>query len=323
MPADRDRDSPYGRSRDDRRRDRSRSRERDRDWSYDRGRGWSPRRRSVSCERTRSGEGRRRRSHSRSPMLRDERERERRPLSRNEEWARGSSRPDSPARKRRSSPTPPPDGPRYRRDYSSSYRNPSYQDSPHYGYGQDDSPRSRDWNRGSSYTYPRGGFQQRQYDSHHARVTDTSNTPVQRTPPTATSSSLQSSQSPESMRSQPITSNNDQSSSEPIIPSGPASWRRAQQYKQERLQQDLRPSFPPTRNAPPLNPLHRKSPRTPFSSTSHSHAVSPKDPTSSSPAFHRSSIPAGPRQPEAPVKKEYISPIPDLDEQVFLSFLLD
>lgn len=325
MPADRDRDSPYGRARDDRRRGRSRSRERDRDWNYDRGRGRSPRRRSISGERTRSREGRRRRSHSRSPLSRDERERERerRPLSRNEGRPSGPSQPGSP-RKRRSSPTPPPNGPRFRRDYSSSYRNPSYNDSPHYTHGQDDSTRGRDWARGSPYSYPRGGPQQRQYDSPHIRITDASYNPVQRTPPSASASSIQSSQSPESMRPQPITSNTDQSSSDPLIPSGPASWRRAQQIKQERLhQQDVRQSLPPGRGAPPSNPLHRNSPRGQFGLTPHSHAVSPQDPTSNSPTFHRSSIPTGPRQPDVVVKKEYVSSVPDLDEQVCLSFLFD
>src|SRR5271156_4243965 len=84
MPADRprdDRDSPYGRPRDDTRRDRrwSPDRDRDRERGYDRGRDRSPppRRRSISRERSRSREGRSRRNGSNSPLPRDDNDRER------------------------------------------------------------------------------------------------------------------------------------------------------------------------------------------------------------------------------------------------------
>ena len=311
MPADRperprdDRDSPYGRPRDNRRRgrSRSRSRERDRDWGYDRGRERSP-------ERPISGEGRRR---SRSPPLRDERERERRLSPRN--GGRGSSRSRSPsARKRRSSPSPPAhDASRYRREFSYAYRHPpSYHDSPQHGY---DSNRSRGWTKGSSHPYtPRGGYQQRHYDSPHPRGTESNNPPPQRTPP-STSTGFQPNPNVEPMKH---VASPDQPPSDPAVPSGPASWRRAQQYKQDRPhQQDFRPNAV-GRSGPPMNQFHRNSPRQPFPSTSP--AISPHEPTAASPTFHRATIPTGPRGFVRPldvaVRKEYISPIPELDEQV-------
>ena len=267
MPADRperprdDRDSPYGRPRDDRRRgrSRSRSRERDRDWGYDRGRERSPRR---TPEQPMSREGRRRRSGSRSPPFRDERERERRPPSRNEGRSRASSRSRSPsAWKRRSSPTPPgPDAPRYRREFSSGYRHPSsYHGSPQHGY---DSNRGHGWTRGSSHPYtPRGGYQQRHLDSPHIRGTESNNPPPQRTPP-STSTGFQPNSNVEPVK--PATST-DQPPSDPAVPSGPASWRRAQQYKQDRPhQQDFRPNYALGRGGPQNNQFHRNSPRQPF-----------------------------------------------------------
>ena len=319
MPADRperprdDRDSPYGRPRDDRRRGRSRSRERDRDWGYDRGRERSPRR---TPERPMSREGRRRRSGSRSAPSRDERDKERPPSPRNEGRSRGSSRSRSPSsRKRRSSPTPPPaDAPRYRREFHSGYRHPSsYHDSPQHGY---DSNRGRGWTRGSSYPYtPRSGYQHRHFDSPHVRTPDANYPPPQRTPP-STSPTFQSNSSVESMKPTPST---DQPQSDPAVPSGPASWRRAQQYKQDRpYQQDFRPNYTLGRGGPPMNQFPRNSPRQHLPSTSP--AVSPHEPKSTSPIFQRTAIPTGPRgfgrPADVSIKKEYISPVPELDEQV-------
>lgn len=322
MPADRpersrdDRDSPYGRPRDDRRRgrSRSRSRERDRDWGYDRGREQSPPRRSRTPEQTMSREPRRRRSGTRSPPPRDERDRERRRPSHNEGQSRGLSRSRSPTRRRRSSPTPPGDAPRFRREFSSNYRHPSYHDSPQRGY---DSSRGRGSWRGAPHSYtPRGGYQQPHFDSPHIRVTDANNNPPQRTPPSAVPS-FQSNQNNDTMKAVPSTFT-DQPTSDAAVPAGPASWRRAQQYKQERpYQTDYRSNYSLGRGAPQINQLHRNSPR---QSYPQSPAVSPHDPPSTSPTFHRSSIPTGPRAlarySDTQIKKEYISPVADLEEQV-------
>ena len=336
MPADRperprdDRNSPYGRSRDDRRRARSRSRswEREKEWGYDR----APRERSPPIRRSRSPEQtlnrdpRRRPSGSRSPLPpRDDRDREKQPSSRNEGLSRGSSPSRSPGRNRRSSPSPPPpsnDAPRYRRDYSSGYRHPSYHDGSQHGY--DNSNRGRGW-RGS-YN-PRGGYQQRHFDGPHIRVNDGNYNPPQRTPP-STAPNYQSNPNSEPAKPVPQTSSttaSDQTPIDPAVPAGPASWRRAQQYRQERpYQQDYRQNYSHGRGAPPTNQLHRNSPRQPYPQ-SPATAVSPHDPPSHSPTFHRSSVPTGPRalaRNDSQIKKEYISPVADLEEQVssFLRF---
>ena len=116
----------------------------------------------------------------------------------------------------------------------------------------------------------------------------------------------------------------DQPLPDSAVPSGPASWRRAQQYKQDRpYQQDFRPNYSVGRSGPPMNQFHRNSPRQPFPTTSP--AVSPRDPATASATFHRTTIPTGPRgfvRPhDVPVKKEYISPVPELDEQVHPSLV--
>src|SRR5277367_96386 len=325
MPADRpdrprdDRDSPYGRPRDDSRRDRrwSPDRDRDRDRGYDRGRDRSPppRRRSISRERSRSRDAKSRRNGSNSPPPRDDRDRERGSGSRNEgRRSRGTSRSRSPSRRKgRASPSPPPDGPRFRRDVSSDYR-----DSPQRGYGQGDSSRGRGWPRGPSYPYPsRGGYQGRPSDPNY------NHNPTQGTPP-----GTQSSTNTNSMNA-PASSSIDPTPTDSSVPAGPASWRRAQQYRQDRpypqdrpsyqqerpYQQDYRPNFPSGRGAPPMNPLHRNSP---FQSTAQSPGQSPRNSVPLSPTLHR--VPTGPRAlgrlPEIPAKKEYISPVPELDEQV-------
>lgn len=323
MPRD-DRDSPYGRSRDDTHRDRrwSPDRDRDRERGYDRGRDRSPppRRRSISRERSRSREGRSRRNGSNSPLPRDDRDRERGPCPRNEgRGLRGTSRSRSPSRRKgRASPSPPPDGPRFRRDFSSDYR-----DSPQRGYGQGNFSRGRGWPRGLSYPYPsRGGYQGRPSDPNY------NYNPTQRTPPDA-----QSSTNTNSMNA-PASDSTDPSPSDSSVPAGPASWRRAQQYRQDRpyqqdrplhqqdrpYQQDYRPNFPPGRGATLMNPLHRHSP---FQSTAQSPGHSPRNSLPLSPTLHR--VPTGPRAlgrpPDAPAKKEYISPVPELDDQVRWPYL--
>jgi hypothetical protein len=70
-----------------------------------------------------------------------------------------------------------------------------------------------------------------------------------------------------------------------------------------------------------VNPISRTSPHTPYSQRQ-SPIQSPNErPPSTSPTLNRP-IPTGPRalvpvrQLEIPVKKEYISPVPDLDEKV-------
>lgn len=67
-----------------------------------------------------------------------------------------------------------------------------------------------------------------------------------------------------------------------------------------------------------MNPPHRNSPRPPFQSTAQSPGHSPHNQVPLSPTLHR--VPTGPRAlgrlPDLPAKKEYISPVPELDEQV-------
>ena len=156
---------------------------------------------------------------------------------------------------------------------------------------------------------------------------------MSRGPPTAPYNSPYTSQNPESSNAPPSTPSaplNQGSSdpSTPAAPSGPASWRRAQQYKQERpYQQDYRLNIPTPRGAPPINPIQRNTPRTPFSQHPQSPAQSPHESIATSPNMNRP-IPTGPRSLaptrtfDAPVKKEYISPVADLDDKVKFAEIL-
>jgi hypothetical protein len=151
---------------------------------------------------------------------------------------------------------------------------------------------------------------------------------MSRGPPTGPYNMSYPTQNPQSANLPPTTpsASISQGPSDPsttAAPSGPASWRRAQQFKQERppYQQDFRPNFSTPRGAPPVNPIHRNTPRTPFSHHPQSPVQSPHEHAATSPTLNRP-IPTGPRalapthQLVPPVKKAYISPIPDLDEKV-------
>jgi len=127
-----------------------------------------------------------------------------------------------------------------------------------------------------------------------------------------------SSRTPDSSQTPASSSNVDTNTSNtPTTPAGPASWRRAQQYRQDRpFQQDYRAPYPPSgpgRGAP----FPRTSPRAPLPSTPQSPATGPPDPAATSPTANR--IPTGPRalaRHEPVAKKEYKSRVPDLDEKV-------
>src|SRR5579859_6925287 len=281
MPSDRsewprdDRDNPYNRQREDRperRRDRSRSRERDREWAYDRGRERSsPRRRSPSREREYREDKTGPRSHTRSPPSRDERDRNWLPSPRNEGRSRGSSRSRSPPKRRPTSPAVN-DSQRYRREYPAGPARPGpYHESVQGGFEYGGLMRGRGGWRGSSYPYPsRGGYPPRQYDAPYMR--DQNDGHMSRGPPPGPYSTPFATQNPElsiSPPSGPSTLTPGQGSGDPSAtsaPTGPASWRRAQQYKQDRpYQQDYRPNFPAPRGGPPVNPISRTSPHTPYS----------------------------------------------------------
>jgi hypothetical protein len=289
--------SPYSRPRDDRF-DRRRD-ERDRDWGYDRARGWarerSPPRKSSSPEQLQGRDDRRRRS--RSPAPRSDRDREKRPSPRHDGGAR------SLTRTRRTSPSPPPvDNRNYGRQYPSRPRQSSHYDQSQNGPSQ-------------SYRY-------RPSDSPQHRTTESS---VRTMPGVSSTMSLnrgpQNFDTINAIAGKVPTEPSLSESSSTAVPSGPASWRRAQQYKQERpYHQDYRPNPSLGRGAAPLNPAHRIPLRPSFSSNPHSPAPLPHESlTATSPSSHRS-IPTGPRalgRPnDPPSKKEYSSPVPELDEKV-------
>jgi hypothetical protein len=293
-----DRGSPYRRPKDDRS-DRARSPSsspRDRDY---RSRDRSPRRRSVSAER-------RRRSRSKTPP-RDDRGRDRR-SPRGEGRSRGSSRSRTPPRRRR---TPSPlngEGHRYRRDY----------DSPRGGYGHD-SARGRGWMRGAPPFPGRGAYSYRPSGPPFPRGSDPNGNYSSRGP--------QHMQAPEFPQLNSSPSNLDINSSDSSsAPSGPASWRRAQQYRQDRpFHPDYRPPYPPSgpcRSAP----YPRTSPRPLYHPTSQSPHPTSAETTSTSPPSNR--IPTGPRSLNRPAdplgRREYVSPVPDLDEKVvnLIQFLI-
>ena len=296
-PREDNHNSPYNRVRDDRsdrHHDRSgtsspsHDRDRDRDRDY-RVRERSPRR-SVSAER-------RRRSRSRTPP-RDDKGRDRR-----------SSRSRTPPRRRRTPSPTSGEGQRYRRDYNSPYN-----DSSRGGYGYDPSRGRGGWMRGGPHYPGRGAYSYRPSGPpYHHRGPDPNSSYVPRGPPPM--------QNPEFSQTPTASSSNTEtnpSSEIPSAPAGPASWRRAQQYRQERpFQQDYRPTYPPSgpgRGAP----FPRTSPRPPFPPNPQSPAVSAPESSTTSPPLNR--IPTGPRafnRPvEPPSKKEYVSPVPDLDEKV-------
>jgi hypothetical protein len=310
-----DRDSPYGRQRDDRYRPRSRSqsrsREPDRDWASADRRSPPPRRRSFTPDNSNSlplgrdgggGAGgqrpRSRRSDSGSPLSRDDRDR----IGR----SRASSRSRSPRKRPSPSPPAPMDGQRFRRE--NNYR-PAYDSTASRDQGQV----TRSWTRPPSW-HPRGGYQQASLQRpHDHRPGDPSTAPQQRTPP----SNIPTDPPPDSP---PVPTG-------PSVPAGPASWRRAQQFGQRPNYPDYRQNFSYNRGGPPMNHLHRDSPRQPLPQQSGpSPALSPHDTQTQSPPFHRPSIPTGPRaftRPSAtPMKKEYVSPVADLKEKVQLPVVL-
>ena len=318
-----DRDSPYGRQYRPRSRSQSRSREHGRgDWSSSRDLRSPPplRRRSITPDNNwplSRGEGgrysRSRRSNSGSPLSRDDRD---------PRMGRSRSRSPLPPRKRRT-PSPPPstDGQRFKRE--NNYR-PAYDSAPSREHGNV----TRNWTRPPSWqgrgTNQQGHPQQAPYD--YRQGPDSSNAPPQRTPP-ANAPPPPSGPHGDPTRPSPSTAATDPPAEPSVptgpsaVPSGPASWRRAQQFNQR---PDYRQNYSSNRGGGPphMSPLQRSSPRQPpFQHQSGpSPAPSPRDIQGQSSPFVRSAIPTGPRAftrpSENPVKKEYVSPVVDLNEKV-------
>ena len=263
-------------------------------------------------------EDRRRRSRSRSPASRGDGAWESRHSPRHEGRTRVRSRSRSLTRKRRTSPSPPAtDGREYAREHPSRPRQPSHYDHSQNGFEGADSSRGR----GAGFIGSSQSYRYRPSESPHHRVNDSGGGTVP-----GGSSLMPTNRVFQYLESgnaipNPQTEPNPSDPSTPAVPSGPASWRRAQQYKQERpYQQDYRPNVPLGRGASSMTTAHRLAHRPQFPSNPHSPVPSLHDSSGvTSSTLHRP-IPTGPRAltrpSDPPAKKEYNSPVPELDQKV-------